>query len=204
MATLENKPQSKTTTSQKDINNEIFNITSFTLKGSSFPLTVIQILDSDLKKLDKELNHKTRQAPNFFKNVPVVLDLMKISLNDELNNKFDLLKTQICLKKNGLVIAGISNATAGTKELATKNNIAILPDTNQSSSKQNKTKSKKSSATSQENNLIINSKLNNIESINDRVEEVDLKNKIITTPVRSGQQIYAQGFNCNIICWKWC
>ena len=179
--------------SEQDINNEVLKITSFTLKGSSFPITVIQVSTSDLTQLNNELHQKTKQAPNFFKNVPVVLDLMQISLNDKLSSKFDLLKTKECLKNNGLIAVGISNATASIKELAINNHIAIMPDTNKTNKNSKKTKN------SSEEGLFVNSKLNQITNLEDKVEDVTLKNKIITTPVRSGQQIYAQGGDLIVI-----
>lgn len=183
--------------SQNEINNEVLKITSFTLKGSSFPLTVIQLLTTDLKQLSNELSEKTKQAPNFFKNVPVVLDAMQISISEELSNSFDLLKTRECLKNNGFIIVGISNANNAIKEFAIKNHIALMPDTN----KNNSNKANKDTNIKEPNSdsLLVNSKLNDISNLKDSVEEVALKNKIITTPVRSGQQIYAQGGDLIVI-----
>jgi len=183
--------------SQQDINSEVLKITSFTLKGSSFPITVIQILTSDLDQLNNELHQKTKQAPNFFKNVPVVLDLMQISIDEKLASKFDLLKTKECLKNNGLIAVGISNATPKIKELAINNHIAIMPDTNKNNKKTSKDSKKTKQST--EESLFVNSKLNQITNLEDKVEDVTLKNKIITTPVRSGQQIYAQGGDLIVI-----
>ena len=110
-----------------------------------------------------------------------------------------LLNTQTCLKNNGLAIVGISNANAEIKELATKNNIAIMPDTSKSTVQKNKEKSNNKSKSSDEESLLVNSKLNHISALGDKVEDVALKNKVITTPVRSGQQIYAQGGDLIVI-----
>ena len=55
------------------------------------------------------------------------------------------------------------------------------------------------SKSSDEESLLVNSKLNHISALGDKVEDVALKNKVITTPVRSGQQIYAQGGDLIVI-----
>ena len=52
---------------------------SMQLKGGLFPLTTLQLLTKDLQILEEQLNDKVQQAPNFFNNAPIVIDLYYLS-----------------------------------------------------------------------------------------------------------------------------
>lgn len=48
---------------------------AFELKAAGFTLPVIRLLSTDMDRIDAELAPKVRQAPGFFQNAPVVVDL---------------------------------------------------------------------------------------------------------------------------------
>ncbi|MCE1114299.1 MULTISPECIES: septum site-determining protein MinC [Pseudomonas] len=50
----------------------------FQLKGSMLAITVLELARNDLESLDRQLAAKVAQAPNFFSNTPLVLALDKL------------------------------------------------------------------------------------------------------------------------------
>ena len=51
----------------------------FELKGSLFTLTVLHLHSSELTVIDRYLAEKINQAPGFFHNTPVVVDLQALA-----------------------------------------------------------------------------------------------------------------------------
>lgn len=152
------------------------------LKGGLFPLTTLQILSNDLQALEQQLDTKIQQAPNFFNNAPVVVDLYHLAESLTVVD-FNVLK-KILIKKN-LVPVGIKNASFNQQKLAIEANLAILRSNN---SFENHSKHPGSKITK---NLEV-----------DKKSTAKLKvvhNKLIAAPVRSGQQIYAPDGDITII-----
>ncbi|WP_116964075.1 septum site-determining protein MinC [Fastidiosibacter lacustris] len=48
---------------------------TFQIKGSLFTLSVLQILSTDLDEIEKQITTKIKQAPQFFNNTPMVIEL---------------------------------------------------------------------------------------------------------------------------------
>lgn len=138
---------------------------AFQLKGGMFTLTTLQIFNSNLLELQEQLEDKIKQAPNFFSNAPIVLDL-KGTEDQGVELNFAALRTM--LQKLHLVPVGIKNATNAQASIATQHGFAILRDT---------TKPKEQPAV--------------VTAPQAQIIERIINTKIITTPVRSGQQIYA-------------
>ena len=165
------------------------------LKGGLFPLTTLQLLDADLHELENQLNLKIQQAPNFFNNAPIVIDLYYLTEKNLDFIDFSALKNFL-ISKN-LVPVGVKNASPILQKLAIEANLAILRSNN-SFENYSKHPGSKIANANQENN--INIKDNN--NININIKETNLKsekNKLITTPIRSGQQIYAPDGDVTVI-----
>lgn len=153
------------------------NLAAFQLKGGLYTLTTIQLLSNDLVAFQEQIITKIQQAPNFFSKAPVIIDLKQINLREETPN-IDFAKLKFLLKDNGLILVGIKNANEYQQNIAMQENLAILRD----------------------NNPLTQKTTNTINSSQQPVEKLAIKpqidnninnyNKIITTPVRSGQQIY--------------
>lgn len=156
---------------QQNIDNNI-EVMSFIFKGSLFALTSIQIQGTNLKNLDEHLQLKIKQAPGFFKNAPMVIDLSKLPAD----YTPDISKLIACLRNNNLIPIGIKKtANHAINQQALENNLAILAENKSNDNKNNK---------------------NNNNNGNNNNTEQDINNpicKVITQPVRSGQQIYARG-----------
>ncbi|MCI5135489.1 MAG: septum site-determining protein MinC, partial [Candidatus Electrothrix sp. AW2] len=47
----------------------------FDIKGSSFTIPVLSLRESDMETIGYQLNKKVSQAPSFFRNAPLVVNL---------------------------------------------------------------------------------------------------------------------------------
>ncbi len=136
----------------------------FQLKGSMLTLTTLELLDNNLAALDAQLTEKAAQAPDFFQNAPLILALDK-RRPGELPDLSELIA--IC-RKHGLRTLAVR--CEQEEELAAANaiNLPILP----LSLARERAMPAQQPAAPKEPEL--------------------LPARIINTPVRSGQQIYAK------------
>ncbi len=156
-------------------------LASFQLKGSLFTLSVLQLYDVNLQRLKQELSEKIRLAPQFFHYAPVVLDLSPLN-SDEISSMLDFEALRQMLRGFNLVPVGIRGGTQRLHHAAQKAGFAIMLDPAPSHSKitlkagdiRHESHSTKKKPDIRENTSEIGSRL-------------------ITTPIRSGQQVYAQG-----------
>ena len=165
--------------------------TCMQLKGGLFTLTTLQILNNDLQALEEQLDAKIQQAPNFFNNAPMVIDLYQLSENSEFID-FIVLK-KILIKKN-IIPVGVKNANVTLQKLAIEANLAILRSNNSFENHSKHPGSQISHTAKDEENSkdpIINS------SVNTSLKTV--KNKLIAAPIRSGQQVYAPDGDVTVI-----
>ena len=165
--------------------------TCMQLKGGLFTLTTLQILNNDLQALEEQLDAKIQQAPNFFNNAPMVIDLYYLSENSDFID-FLVLK-KILIKKN-LIPVGVKNANTALQKLAVEANLAILRSNNSFENHSKHPGSQVNKQVKEEENIKdieLNSKLSpNLKST---------KNKLIAAPIRSGQQIYAPDGDVTVI-----
>ncbi len=182
-------------------------VRSFELKGGLYPLTVLQLFSGDLALFSKQLLHKISQAPKFFAHAPVVLDLQGISKTQQ-EIKFDEL-LQI-LRQHQLIPVGMKGGDLGQQAAAAAAGLATLQDsirpTQQAMSAQDKPASAAAPdrldtarsaervhstaqphAGSVDNRQAGESALSKIEALG------NTHSRVITEPVRSGQQIYVRG-----------
>ena len=123
------------------------------LKGGSFTLSALHLVDGDIQKATDFLKEKVSQAPNFFAAAPVVIDISQAG--DDID--FDLLKTGV--QNAGMIPVGISGCKDAHRQSQAKSaGFAVM-------------------------NAARQAKV---------AEPVMEPTKIIRTPVRSGQQIYAK------------
>ncbi|KXF81456.1 septum site-determining protein MinC [Enterovibrio coralii] len=123
------------------------------LKGSSFTLSVLHLLDDDLASAMQVLSEKVNQAPAFFKGAPVVVDISQLHAEPD----FALLKSTI--EETGMLVVGVTGCKHNQiREAANQAGLAVMNPAKQS-------------------------------RINDPIQT---PTKVITSPVRSGQQIYAK------------
>jgi len=133
----------------------------FELKGSLFTLTVLHLLQADPEAIDRHLAQKAKQAPGFFANAPVVIDLENLAEQEapiEFTELFSLLRAR------GMIPVGVRNGSDAQHAAALLAGLPALPEGRAA---------------------------NNARRPEHRPETPSHYNRLITQPVRSGQQIYA-------------
>ncbi|MFD1803369.1 septum site-determining protein MinC [Mixta tenebrionis] len=136
--------------------------TPIEFKGSSFTLSVVHLHHTHPDVVRQALQDKIDQAPAFLKNAPVVLNVA--ALDGEVNWK----QMQQAIASTGLRIVGVS----GCKDEALKRMIARAGLPILSEGKEQKRSPEPLAAPAP--------------------ESVVTKTRVVTTPVRSGQQIYVR------------
>ncbi|MDF2940283.1 MAG: septum site-determining protein MinC [Gammaproteobacteria bacterium] len=147
---------------------------SFKLKGSLFTLSVLQLENLNLQELDRDLAEKIKLAPKFFYHTPIVIDIQKVD-----SQSIDFLALKQILEKHNLIPVGIKGGQEFVQMNAKQAGFAIMGDSSTSSSE-------KRAPTQRPQNLEIRES-----------QAATLVSKegtrLITSPIRSGQQVYAQG-----------
>lgn len=143
--------------------------TPIEFKGSSFTLSVVHLHHSQPEVIRQALQDKIDQAPAFLLNAPVVLNVS--ALTGDINWK----QMQQAVMATGLRIVGVS----GCKDEALKKMIARAGLPVLSEGKENR---KQAAAPVVEAAPVVPAV----------IAEAASKTRIINTPVRSGQQIYAR------------
>lgn len=136
--------------------------TPIEFKGSSFTLSVVHLHHTHPDVVRQALQDKIDQAPAFLKNAPVVLNVA--SLDGDVNWK----QMQQAIASTGLRIVGVS----GCKDESLKRMIARAGLPILSEGKEQKKSPEPVAAAAPESAIA--------------------KTRVVTTPVRSGQQIYAR------------
>ncbi|MDC9620074.1 septum site-determining protein MinC [Xenorhabdus sp. XENO-7] len=129
------------------------------LKGSNFTLSVVHLHDDQPEVIQRAMQEKMEQAPEFLKNAPVVINISDLPVDA------DLLALYRAVESVGLRIVGISGCQdEQQRKIVLKSGLPLLKE------------GKSQTVPTQENKP---------------TEPIFKKTRIINTPVRSGQRIYA-------------
>lgn len=152
--------------------------TNFQFKGSVVTTILLEISHFDEMTLISAIENKVDQAPHFFQMAPVIIDLTKLDQSISLDEFNRLL---LHLKNLGLSPIGWRSSDANKPDWIGDASLPILP-------------ASKTRATTLESR-VNQDKSNQDVVIKTIVEEkrVAQSSKIITKPIRSGQQVYAEG-----------
>lgn len=156
------------------------NDTAVELKGSVFTLPILQIQTTSISDIASELSERLSKALKFFDNAPVVIDLKAISDSTE---NLDFNSLMQVLSQRHLIPVGVRNGSSQQNSLAISAGLAILKGA--FSDRVIEDKKAEVQQTTETNK-------NPQTSANTEAQTPVRKSKIITTPVRSGQQIYAR------------
>jgi len=144
----------------------------FQLKGSMLAITVLELAQNNLEGLDRQLAAKVAQAPNFFSNTPLVLALDKLPPNQ---GSIDLPALMRICRQHGLRTLAVRASRIEDIAAAIAIDLPVLPPSG--------------------------ARERPLESEEKKPEKPPAPTiqptRIITTPVRGGQQVYAQG--CDLI-----
>jgi septum site-determining protein MinC len=95
----------------------------FQLRGGSFTLMVLKLLDPGSESFFARLEEKVRQAPNFFRNAPVVLDLDGLPAGVE----FNLGDLRERLRTCNLIAVGVQGGDRLHQETALRAGLPLVP-----------------------------------------------------------------------------
>ena len=139
-------------------------------KSSNFSVPVLALSGDDLITIEQQLIEKASLAPDFFKNLPVVIDLQA---SNKLNCVIDIAELTAVIKKAGLLPIGIRGGNTQQNKQA----LELLIPVYSVNSATNSDEPQKQTAP-------------------DPAPETDIRDTstmLITQPIRSGQRIYATG-----------
>ncbi|WP_397449257.1 septum site-determining protein MinC [Pseudomonas sp. NA-150] len=150
----------------------------FQLKGSMLAITVLELARNNLESLDRQLAAKVALAPNFFSNTPLVLALDKLPPGE---GAVDLPGLMRVCRHHGLRTLAIRANRIEDIAAAIAIDLPVLPPSG-----------------ARERALDPAPEVEVVKKKPEKPPEPTIKpTKIITSPVRGGQQIYAQG--CDLI-----
>ena len=161
---------------------------SFQLKGSALTVVVLALVEYDPKTLATELKEKIDQAPHFFENSPVLINLERLEQPEAckalLDNAGELIK--IC-RKLDLQPLGFTAVPEVLLASVQKTGLAILPTPSERALKIPAAAKAKATET------VVETRIERV--VETVIEEriVQRMSRVVTRPVRSGQQIYAEG-----------
>lgn len=158
---------------------------NFQLKGSALTVVVLAIVRYEPTELLAQLKEKIDQAPQFFVNSPVLINLDRLENPEAVKNARELL--DICRELN-LQPLGFSGVPEVLLASVTKAGLAILPTPSERALKLPKTE-----PAAHLRDAVVERVIETV--VETVIEErlVQRQSKVITRPVRSGQQIYAEG-----------
>lgn len=98
---------------------------AFQLKGSIVTLSVLQIIDPQIEAITQQLKETVQKNPNFFKSMPVLIDLQKLY---SYNVDIDFKKISQQLRKHGFIAVGVSHANSAHAKAAAEAGLGLLPN----------------------------------------------------------------------------
>jgi len=141
----------------------------FQLKGSMLAITVLELARNNLEGLDRQLAAKVAQAPNFFSNTPLVLALDKLPASE---GAVDLPGLMRVCRQHGLRTLAVRASRIEDIAAAIAIDLPVLPP---SGARERSIEPEPPKPPEKPPAPVVN------------------PTKIITLPVRSGQQVYAPG-----------
>ncbi len=160
--------------------------TSIQLKADFVPMTVLRLQDGQLGNIKQELTDAIQQAPKYFEQAPVIIDAGGI--NEQLKPFLDVKGLCDILRNLNVVPVGIRGISQKHAKMAEDNGLALL------NARITAGNDKKPAADKAEQPpCAAEPKKETKKAATKPAPALKGFTKIITKPVRSGQQIYAAG-----------
>lgn len=96
----------------------------FQLRGNSFTMMVLKVVDPASPSFFPLLEHKVRQAPNFFRHAPVVLDFEEIAVGD---GGFDVAALVAAVRQHHLLPLGFQGGPPAVQQAALAAGLVPMP-----------------------------------------------------------------------------
>ena len=101
---------------------------SIKMKGNFFALNVLQVFDDNLYNIEVQIIQKVKQAPQFFNNTPLIVD---ITVVDKIIDIRFIEQLLTLLKKHTLIPIGFKSINQKLRTYFENNNFAIFKNTNE-------------------------------------------------------------------------
>jgi septum site-determining protein MinC len=157
----------------------------FELKAATFTLPVIRLLGVDMDVVADQLAVKVDQAPDFFRNTPVVIDLSGLPRG---SGQLEFPQLVGLMRGFGMIPVGIRGGTEEQHEAAQAMELAILGD-----AFVRRTPPARETASPAPARSAAASRPAPAE------EAPTASQRLVTRPVRSGQRVYAAGGDLSVI-----
>ncbi len=154
----------------------------YRLRGGGFTLLVLEPLDLRAPDLFRRLMDRLAQAPNFYRNAPVVIDLA--GLTDPRPINFAELANR--LRQHRLIPVGVMNPTPEQAQGAANAGLALLPSARPAALQEPR-------AERQEPQPIPQPSAKPVAAPPTAAPAVSRTALVISEPVRAGAQVYAEG-----------
>ena len=152
-----------------DMTDNMLKLNAFKLKGRLYTLTVLQVLEADIAGFKEQLAALVEKAPRLFEQAPIVLDCTKLP-----EATIDLAALYDCARGYGLFPIAVQGGSQLFRERAAAIGLATL----------------RSSSTHDKR---VVTDMPESKAKQAPVSPIIAQTKLITTPVRSGQQVVSQG-----------
>ncbi len=157
----------------------------FDLKGASFTIPMLSLRETDMETIGSQLTKKVGQAPSFFRNAPLVVNLGYLPEP----NLVDLPGLLTLVKEQGLIPVGITNGSEDQQQQAKAMNLAVLTTRGSGRGQEDKTETEEEEKQEQEQEQEqekqkVASSENNAENKIDQPAAT-----VIVEPIRSGQRV---------------
>lgn len=163
---------------------------AFELKAAAFTLPIIRLLGTDMDAVAEQLGAKVDQAPDFFRNTPVVVDLSGLEA-DTVDVQFPLLVG--LLRGYGMIPVGVRGGDALQNEAAEAMELAILGDAHV---RKPRAAAPKRVPQSDPKPSPAAAEAAKPEAVRTAAAAAF---QLVTRPVRSGQRVYAAGGDLSIV-----
>jgi len=158
---------------------------AFELKGNLFTLLVMKVLTPDLSGIRALLDDKLKQAPQFFQQAPIVIDLQAVAEADTSVNLAELLDL---LRQQGVVPVGVRGGSDSQQKQALQLGLGVFTQPKPERAK----RPPKSEPEPEAEHTNEPATTEHAEVIAAEVAGMPAPaHKIVTHPIRSGQQIVA-------------
>ncbi|MGZ4958841.1 MAG: septum site-determining protein MinC [Methylomonas sp.] len=149
--------------------------TALEFKSTSLTVPVLLLADNDLASIEQQLKEKVAQAPEFFRNSPLLIDLQKLTAKNLALPVGDIINV---VRKQGFMPIGIRGGNEQQNGDSLGMHLPVHSMHGQNAPLAEKQQAKTLTAPEAESPAPANT---------------IIENKLITQPIRSGQRVYAKG-----------
>lgn len=154
----------------------------FQLKSASVSMTALELYFFEESEFEQTLRDKINQAPGFFKDIPLIISLEKY---EGLSSELDFFKIIGTCRRHNIHVIGVRGGNDDQRRLARGASLALLPGGNQRdrdiSSAESETPAPVAAEPDKEQT----------EAPDRPAQGEPVPARIVSQPVRSGQQVYA-------------